>query len=832
MNKNLKQIFAICLLLSFAVSIIAAFPTSNAQTSTPVKTYAFIGATPNPVGVGQEVLLHIGISEATAGTSFQWKGLTVTVTKPDNTTQTLGPFSTDATGGTGSIYIPDQVGTYAFQTHFPAQDMAIPFAGFGAIPHAASDSPKTYLVVQQDPIPYYPAVPLPTEYWNRPINAQFEQWAPLTGNWLRGIGSYTMPPDDKYVPGNEGAPETAHILWNYQYAEGGLAGGAVPPEAGGMEMGDAYVGKFLNSVVIGGVLYFNKYDSTGAPASEQTVVAINLKTGEQLWEKNWNNSRLAFGQVFEWKGFNLDGTFDYLFTETSSGPTTVTWNAYDPLTGRWLYQLTNVPSGYNIYGPMGEIYRYTVNQQKGYMTEWNSSRAINPQLTGSVSDGSWTPIGSIIDARQGYDYNVSIPLGLPGAVCQYSFNDSILGSTSSAFPGATGPTLTSWAISTKTATAGHLIFNTSWTCPSDFADATWVWSDVSFTDRVFIISCKESLEFYGFNLDTGAYMWTTLPEPYLQYYDKWYGPMIAYGKFFSERQSGMTIAYDIKTGERAWTYNATDFYAQVLWSNNWPTMFWFATDGKLYLSYATHHPNLQAKGAYMACLNATTGEVIYDCSWFNSWWGGDAVIGDGIIAGLNAGYDNRLYAFGKGASATSVEASPKISTNGDKVLVEGYVTDIAPGTSQYDIAARFPHGVPAVSDASMSDFMQYVWMQYSRPTNTTGVPVTITVLDPNNNVYEVATATSDANGFFSTNFVPSVPGQYTVTATFAGSKSFYSSHAETAINVGNAPTGTPQPTQAATTMADQYLLPGIVGIIVAIAIVGVVLALLVTKKRP
>ena len=126
---------------------------------TPKKTYAFIGTTPNPVGVGQEVLLHIGISEATAGTYFQWKGLTVTVTKPDGTTETLGPFSTDATGGTGSIYIPTQVGTYTFQTHFPAQNMAIPFAGVGAIPYAASDSPVTDLVVQQDPIPYFPAVP-------------------------------------------------------------------------------------------------------------------------------------------------------------------------------------------------------------------------------------------------------------------------------------------------------------------------------------------------------------------------------------------------------------------------------------------------------------------------------------------------------------------------------------------------------------------------------------------------------------------------------------------------------------------------------------------------
>ena len=54
--------------------------------------------------------------------------------------------------------------------------------------------------------------------------------------------------------------------------------------------------------------------------------------------------------------------------------------------------------------------------------------------------------------------------------------------------------------------------------------------------------------------------------------------------------------------------------------------------------------------------------------------------------------------------------------------------------------------------------MQYVWMQYPRPTNTTGVPVTIFVTDGNS--YQVASATSDANGFYSTNFVPEVPGQY------------------------------------------------------------------------
>jgi hypothetical protein len=406
----------------------------------------------------------------------------------------------------------------------------------------------------------------------------------------------------------------------------------------------------------------------------------------------------------------------------------------------------------------------------------------------------------------------------------------VLGSQSSAFPSFTGATITSWAISTKKGSEGALIFNKTWTVPSGFEDATWVWSDVSFEDRVFVISCKESLKFYGFSLDTGDYKWTTEPEAYLQYYDKWYGPMHAYGMFYSERMSGQIIAYDMQTGQRVWTFNVTDPYSEILWSENFPTEFHFATDGKIYASYAEHSPNLSSRGAPMVCLNATTGEEIWRISWFGNWWGGTNVIGDSVMAGLNAGYDNRIYSFGQGASATTIEASPKVSTNGDKVLVEGYVNDIAPGLSQYDIAARFPNGVPAVSDESMTDFMQYVWMQYSRPTNTTGVPVTITVIDPNGNMYEVAQATSDANGFYSTNFTPEVPGQYTLIATFAGTKSFYGSTAVTAINVGDAPQATEAPV-ATTSTVEMYFVPAVAGIIVAIIVVGVVI-LLALRKRP
>jgi len=824
MRANTKKVISTLLVLAFVCSIVPIMTAEAADKTKP--TYAFCNATPNPVGVGQETLIHLGISEATNGTYWQWKDLTVTVIAPDGHETTLGPFNTDATGGTGTVLVPDQVGTWELQTHFPEQKMVTGFDFSGIeTTYLASDSPVCNLVVQEDPIPYFPAFPLPTEYWNRPINAQFYEWVPITGDWLRPAGSYSMPPIEKFHEGNGDAPETSHILWNTEYAMGGLAGS----EQGemGYEMGDAYVGKFAGTVVINGIMYYNQFQSTGGAAVEQNVVAVNLKTGEEVWTRNWDNKRLSFGQVLDFRGFNYYGCFAYLWSVNGN-----TWDAYDAQTGRWIYSIENVPSAtpnYNYYGENGEIIRYTVDTRNGWMVMWNSTRASNPQAAHGVADGSWDMPGKVINGLDGIQWNVTIPKGLPGSVCHAEIDDCVLGSQSSAFPSFSGPTITSWAISTKPETAGQLIFNKTWSVPSGLDQATWVWSDVSFEDRVFIISCKENIRFYGFNLDTGNYMWTTEPEPYLQYYDKWYGPMHAYGLFYSERMSGQTIAYDMQTGQRVWNYNCSDPYAEILWSENFPTMFHFATDGKLYLSYGEHSPNLSSRGAPMVCLNATTGEEIWRISWFGVWWGGTCVIGDSIMAGLNAGYDNRIYSFGKGPTAITMSASPKTSTNGDKVIVEGYVTDIAPGTSQYDVAARFPTGVPAVSDASMTQHMQYVYMQYPRPTNTTGVEVTISVLDPNNNYYEVATTTSDADGYYSCSFVPEVAGDYKVMATFDGSKAYWGSHVQTSISVDDPPLPTEAPANQ-TLQVEQYFVPAIIGIIVAIVLVGAVI--IVALRRP
>ncbi|MGE5555595.1 MAG: hypothetical protein ACM3UY_04935, partial [Methanocella sp.] len=219
--KNTKVLaFAIIMLL--VVSTFLALAAAQQEAEKRV-TYAYIGATPNPVGVGQETLLHIGITQQYNSLYDGWKGLTVTVTDPDGIEKTLGPFNTDPTGGTGSIFIPTKVGNYTFQTHFPEQvnDIAIP-AGFGnPLPKGtimlASDSAVLTLIVQEERTATYQEHALPTEYWSRPIDSQLHGWNVLAGNWQR-------TPSNLVTKGNLDAPETAHILWTKPLVLGGVVG--------------------------------------------------------------------------------------------------------------------------------------------------------------------------------------------------------------------------------------------------------------------------------------------------------------------------------------------------------------------------------------------------------------------------------------------------------------------------------------------------------------------------------------------------------------------------------------------------------------------------------
>ena len=168
-------------------------------------------------------------------------------------------------------------------------------------------------------------------------------------------------------------------------------------------------------------------------------------------------------------------------------------------------------------------------------------------------------------------------------------------------------------------------------------------------------------------------------------------------------------------------------------------------------------------------------------------------------------------------------------TVGVNEVIQGTVTDISAGTKQDEQAARFPAGVPVASDASMKDWMGYVYQQKPLPTNFTGVAVSIDAMDPNGNLVHIGDATTNANGFFHYTWTPpNVPGDYVVTATFAGTNGYWPSSAVTAMNVaGEHPTPSPSP-QPPATMTDTYVLGSAVAIIIVILMIGALLL----RKRP
>jgi len=336
-------------------------------------------------------------------------------------------------------------------------------------------------------------------------------------------------------------------------------------------------------------------------------------------------------------------------------------------------------------------------------------------------------------------------------------------------------------------------------------------------------------------VETGNFMWETDSEHFLDAYGwgnaehTWY---FAYGKYFSTGVGGIVYAYDDQTGDVAWTYALEDAYNEPVTGDRWWGWIDLIADGKVYVGHIEHSAEQpMPRGAPFVCLDAETGDEIWRVNgmYRQTRWGGCGVIGDSIIATMDT-YDQQVWAIGKGPSATTVMASPKVSAFTGSILIEGYVTDTSPGTEEYARTARFPNGVPAVSDESQSEWMLYVYKQFGRPMDATGVDVQIDVLDANGNFRNIGTAKSDANGFYSFQWCPDIEGKYTVYASFVGSKAYYPSSAQTAFIVDPAPAATPEPTQAPASLADQYLLPATGGIIAAIAVVGIVLALLLRRK--
>ncbi len=826
-------------ILSIAASIFAL--PNFATAAEGAKTYPFVEAIPNPVGVGQRTLINFGLINFLMTDGDGWN-VTLTITDPSGHVETIDRM-TWSTGTVGYSYIPETNGTYILKCSFEETWYNSTYIGWGGpasiSQYMASSETEPYeLIVTNEPAPSYPGHSMPTEYWTRPIDPQLREWWSVSGSWVAA-------PDNLYAPYND-APDSAHILWTQPIGDtmGGLIGG---DSEMGYQNGDAYEGKWAGSIIISGVLYYNKYISLfgASQPPKQEVVAVDLHTGEQLWSKVLDtNGRIAFGQILKWDCLNNRGGFSYIFVSATTGtfPFTVNWlYAFEASTGDWLFNFTNVPGGSSMfgstptyYGPNGELLRYFI--ENGRLLRWNSSYVVNQGKTGMSESWGSQIQGMTFDASKGYDLNVSISGTIPSTdILQVYPGDRVIGGNSTiGAPSGNGVTL--WGINLKPGQEGQVLFSNTWAAPDDWKNLAGTmqsyFTAYSQEDYVGVFWAKEERINYGFDLTTGKLLWKTEPQNYA---DAWTDSPadernIAYGKLYSASCAGIVYCFDIKTGDTLWTYNATDPYTESYITNNWWLMTTFISDGKIYLGHMEHSAlEPKPRGAPFICLNATDGTLIWEADGLfrQTRWGGRAIIGDSIMATMDT-YDQRIYAVGKGPSAMTVTAPDAGVTTNAPIMIRGTVTDTSPGTKDTSIATRFPNGVPAVSDASQSDWMLYVYKQFEQPSSATGVPVSIDAVDPNGNYVHLGDAVSDSSGRFHLSFTPQNPGDYVIYATFGGSAAYYSSFAQTEMTVG-ATESTPTPTtsQVTQTPYELYTIGSCVAIIVALAV-----AVLLLRKRP
>jgi len=891
-SKNKKGAIAIAIFLMFSMAAsMMLVPTASAHTPPwNVPTYAYINASPNPVGTGQSVevimWLNLVIDGAVIPNDVRFHNYQLTITAPDGTktTQTWAVVA-DSTSAQDYYFTPTQTGTYNLTFNFPGQVYTYtePVFSFITFTYGTStyfndtyetSSASTTLTVQQTPISAYPTTPLPTAYWTRPIYGYNSNWYTISSNWLgSGAPGYYGFANTFNLGGNgeqlAGAGDlvgslTGHVMWTKPLDMGGIVGGNQTAIAGDSYFeGSAYNQRYTNPIIVNGFLYYTEPISfSGVPGSlgggaYGPTDCVNLQTGQVVWSRS-DVPALSFAYIYDVQDGNQHGVYPpILFTSS--------WRAFDAYTGDPMFNVTNVPSGTTILGPNGEqlilslvnlgptdMFGNPTGPANWYLQEWNSSRLWTGQYNGeSTSPLEVPPITDGADSRM-LDYNVSVPyLNTAGATTEvgainndrllcYSGNLPSIGAVFMGSASWTPYTYFAININQNGGSLGSILWHETLNPPS--GNITVLEAGIDPVNRVFVEDYRETQQYVGYSLDTGAKLWgPTAGQTYLDYYGSPASGSLAnafaYGKMYSSAYAGIVYCYDTKTGNILWTYgnggegNSTNSGLETPFSH-YPTFVNAIGSGIVYTVTTEHTPETPLfKGGLARAINATTGAEIWTIS---EYTGEFEVFSYAMADGYNTwfnGYDNQIYVVGRGPSATTVQAPLTSVDVGTTVVIQGTVTDISTGTKQTEQAADFPNGVPVASDASMSDWMGYVYQQQPCPTNFTGVPVTISVLDSNNNFRSIGTAKTDASGSFSLAWAPDIPGNFTVYANFAGTHGYWPSYGETHIYASTAPTAAPTSSPVSLATTQTYVIGIGIAIIVVIIIIGA-LIMLMLRKRP
>jgi outer membrane protein assembly factor BamB len=861
------------LLLTFTLAASSFFvlvPNANAHTPPwSVPTFAYLAISPDPVGLGQQGFFVMWVSPnpptAMGNAGDRWRAMTITVTKPDGTTQTLGPFNSDPTGSTYTLFTPDQTGTYKAVLTYPGQVMTLinPINGIAAnvadLVSRGSDvfvndtflpsSATITFTVTTNPTPKISDYPLPASYWTRPIDQENTAWSSISSNWLSGSQLYS--PNLWQMDGT--GPNSAHILWTRPIELGGIVGGSLQVSDTAYYTGGAYEGRFTNAIILGGKLFYAEplgHSNTGGG-----YTCVDLQTGDLVWHRDdiniytgRNAAQVAnntagdqipgptFAQLYDYESPNQHGVVGGLLWQTTTVGTVVTWQAFDAYTGKWVFNETNIPTGTQVYTKYGEIVRYVLNYnantKKGSIALWNNTAEQQGLHLGTgtgTNAWQWRPNGKSVNMANAYSWNVTINADLSGlnapSIVYVIPGDIIVGQSTTFTPrNLTPDPYTLWAISDKPSSKGQLLWIKNYSAPSGgISRSITRGSPVDPVNRVLLMQDTETMQWLGYSIDTGTLLWgpTTTPVRAYTYYGSGGGGgqtgFVAYGNLYTQGYGGEIFCYNTKNGQLVWKYNNTNSGDETPWGL-YPIFIAAIADGKVYAFNNEHSPNDPLyKGEKVRCLDAYTGQELWTMlSWVGQSGGGGtstSILADGVLCYYNY-YDSQIYAIGKGPSAVAVQALPGV---GNTVTIQGTVTDISAGAKNLVQSGKF-NIVPAVSDVSEGPWMEYLYMQKPMPTNATGVPVNIFVTDASGVTTQIATVTSDSSGLFCFGWTPSQTGTYKITAVFDGSNSYWSSSATTAVAVNpiqaavttqptTTPTETTQPSQTPTVTATPTVAP-------------------------
>jgi len=801
-KKKYQLLLAFILTLTIATSSMAALPVGGqapdlTDGSTTVPTFLMLSAAPNPLGVGQTLYINPFLTKPplTGGmgtTGVMYEGITVEVTKPNGQTFTLGPFTTDATGGTYTNTVPDVVGEWTLQAHYPAQHIDYQASSFfGPSIHYNYDYAESYSEVvtvtvrdASEPAQWnYVPSPLPEEYWTRPIYSTNWEWGEKIGGSWFGLAVPAFADTGRYdANGNFNpyttAPNSGHILWSKATHNGGQPGGPIVSDQSGNFKTTTIINNYFDPVIVNGILYYAVHE--GPANTKVGWNAIDIKTGELVWTKETDQA-IKLGQTVRYKSVQEYGSWSFIWGAVGGGffSSVQQYVIYDAFSGLELATIANASSGPSSflmdsrYGHEGALLGWTTSG--GNLRLWNSSNL----YCGKTDSNLILTVSGTYDMNAGYEWSMPMPTELNGNPISLSIG------------GVTEDVI----LLRQTPTPGMFIsLNLGWEVVAgmDAMTGELLWGPVNHTlpmmedigivaigDGAYVLHNKDKNEAYGYSLADGSLLWGPVKLPGNAWSTITRSGDIAYGKVFIWDFGGYCSAIDLQTGNIDWTWTRGDagldtpYGTYELWYND------AIADGKIYLSEGKmYDPPLHPSKT--VCINATTGETV----WTLTGWTGrncPAVADDTVI--LWNSQDAKIYSIGKGPTTTTVTTGPKVSQLGNSVLIEGNVLDISAGSQQNGVVQRFPNGIPCAADEYMDDWMSYVYMQQVCPQEFMGVTVRITAYDPNGNFKDYGITVTDMNGNFGFPFVPEIEGTYWIIATFEGTESYWRSQASTYLTV-------------------------------------------------